>query len=81
MKVNLELELNEEFKLLYKLIHEYWKDTPDAEDGTIDLNESYDEWLSEYLYDLSREYKDNVEGIKKSIRFSILTYIKDMQEV
>lgn len=70
--------LEEELILLRKLIVEYWKDTPDAEED-IGLEISYEEWVYEYVYDLIR-YNNNVEDIKKEVRIVILRYLEEMKD-
>lgn len=70
--------LDEEFRLLYKLINEYYKDTEDAKDGTVDLEMSFEEWSIIYIKELIHDlwYFPSEGWFKKEIRSSIKEYIE-----
>lgn len=77
MSVKSLLEMfEEEFKLLRKLMIEYWGNTEDAKDGTIDLEMSYEDWALEYIYDLMLSFGNDVKEIKKELRKVIVEYIE-----
>lgn len=67
--------LEEELRLLRKLMIEYWKDSEDVKNGIIDLSQSYEEWSEEYIGELMQDFF-NVENIKREVRDSIKTYIE-----
>lgn len=72
----------EELLLMRKLQKEYWRDTEEAKDGTVDLEMSFQEWSREYVgCDLMRGTSSvQIPRIRKEIRDAIASYMKDLQD-
>lgn len=75
MKEMIISNIEEELKLLRKLMVEYWKDTEDAKDGTVDIEMPYEEWVDDYIGEMLYDGY-NMESIKKETRKTIAEYIE-----
>lgn len=64
----------EELMLLRKLMIEYWKNSGDEKDGTVDLSPSYEAWASCYTEELMHECFSE-EAAKQKIRRAISEYL------
>lgn len=52
---------------------EYWKNSREAKDGTVDLEQPYEDWASDYAEELTRICISE-DAAKRSVRAAISEY-------
>lgn len=67
---------------LRKLQVEYWKDTQDAKDGTVDLEQPYIDWARDYMGNdlMANTSSDCIPYVRKELRDVIGYYINLLKE-